>query len=58
MNAVENVVSKGEIACFEPSLLLSKCFQSRLMQRSRKVSICEKGLKIIAAFVSDKLLRK
>ena len=42
---VENIVAKGEIACFLQFLLLSLCFiKSRLLQRRQKVSIWGKGL--------------
>ena len=42
---VENIVAKGEIACFEQFLLLSLTFsKSRLLQRRQKASIWEKGL--------------
>ena len=38
---VENIVAKGEIACFEQFLLLSLC---HLLQRLQKASIWGKGL--------------
>ena len=28
LNKVENIVAKGEMACFEQFLLLSQCFQN------------------------------
>ena len=39
---VENIVAKGEIACFEQFLLLSPCFQKQ-MQGRQKESISGKG---------------
>ena len=44
---VENIVAKGEIACFEQFLLLSPCCKkSCLLQRRQKASIWGKGLSI------------
>ena len=44
---VENIVSKGEIPCFEQFLLLSQCFQKLSATEAQKASICGKGLKFM-----------
>ena len=41
----ENIMAKGEIACFEQFLLLSQCFKCRLLQRRQNGSINGKGLR-------------
>ena len=43
LEKVENIVTKGEIACFEKFLLLFQCFQKS--QRRQKATICGKALK-------------
>ena len=40
MKRNENIVAKGQIARSEQRLLLSQCFQIRLQQKRKKVSIC------------------
>ena len=44
MQKVENIVANGEIACFEQYFLFHNVFNSRLLHRPHKVSICGKGL--------------
>ena len=48
LKIVENIVTKGEIACFEHFLLLPQCFQeSSLMQMRQNASIIGEGLKCV-----------
>ena len=42
LNRVENIVAKGEIACFEQLILLSQCFQNL---SSADASTSGKGLR-------------
>ena len=41
LNEVENIVTRGKIACFEHFLLLPQCFLNCcLLQRRQEVSVC------------------
>ena len=48
MNKVENIVAKGETACYEQFLLLPQCFQkSSAAEASESVSVCGNGLTLV-----------
>ena len=53
---IENIVTKGETACFEQFLIYShNVFKSHLLQMCQKASVFGEGLMLTHLYITDKL---